>query len=142
MSADLYTFEPLLNASSHEQIFHFLDRQCDRLGYTGYFYAPLQGAQGGSRLFQDDAPVGEGDNLVRHSVYTTYPVAWVRRYQEADHVHIDPVIKRIATTNLPVFWDDVMQSEENISSLKKRTSMGWPMVWPWLFLASMATGRC
>lgn len=112
MRADLYTFEPLLNARSPEQIFQFLDRQCGQLGYTGYFYSPLLGAPGANRLLKDDAQVAEGDDLVRQQAYSTYPSSWLRHYQEVGHVNIDPVLKRIAGSNLPVFWDDVARIEK------------------------------
>ena len=112
MTADLYTFEGLLNARSHDHIAGFLERQCDQLGYNGYFYAPLLGEQGAERLFKDGRQVVEGDHLARQNAFTSYPAAWVRRYQEAGHVNTDPVIKRIAASNLPVFWDEVSRKEK------------------------------
>jgi DNA-binding CsgD family transcriptional regulator len=112
MSVDLYTFENLLNASSHDLIFNFLDRQCGQLGYHGYFYSPLLSRRGGEQLFKDSKQVVEGDTLLQHNVFTTYPASWIRHYQEAGHVAIDPVIKRIAASNLPVFWNDVSRGKK------------------------------
>lgn len=104
MTADLYAFETLLSVNSHEQIFSFLDRQCDQLGYDSYFYSPLLSNQGTAKLFREQERIVEGDNLVRQHTYTTYPASWVRRYQEAGHVLSDPVFRHVSSSNLPVFW--------------------------------------
>lgn len=107
MSADLSTFAALLDVRTHEEIFSFLARYCDQLGFTSYFYAPLVGGQGAERFIKDEKQVVESEHLVRHNIFTNYPAAWVRRYQEAGHVAVDPLLQRIGTSNVPLYWSDL-----------------------------------
>jgi len=112
MKASLYPFEKLLCATSQVEVLGFLDHQCAQLGYSCYFYSPLLREQGSERFFKDDSHIVTGEDLIRQNTFTTYPSDWVYRYQDAGHVDIDPVVKHISTSNLPVFWDDLNQGAE------------------------------
>jgi len=112
MTAHLYTFEKLLSASSQEQIFNFLGQQCEQLGYNCFFYSPVIGGPGGEKLFKEDRKILQGEELIKQNAFTTYPASWIHRYQEAGHVRKDPVVRLIATSNLPVFWDDITRSHK------------------------------
>lgn len=106
MTAHLDIYDKLLNASSQEQIFDFFNQQCLQLDYTCYFYSPLTNERGVEKLFKEDRKIVRDKELIKQDVFTTYPSSWVQRYQEARYIQSDPVLKRIAASNLPVFWDD------------------------------------
>jgi DNA-binding CsgD family transcriptional regulator len=106
MTAHLDIYDKLLTAGSQEQIFNFFNRQCLQLGYTSYLYSPLTDRRGVENLFREDSEIVKGNELARQEVFTTYPLSWVQRYQEARYIRSDPVLKLIAASNLPVFWDD------------------------------------
>lgn len=111
MAGHLYIFEKLLNASSREEIVHFMAQQCDQLGYKYYFYSPLFGAKPSQKIFRDERKIIAAQDLSRQNIFTTYPSSWVHRYQEARHAEKDPVLKLTATSHLPVFWNDPSQCD-------------------------------
>ena len=112
MTTNLYIFESLLNASSQDQIFNFLEGQCGQLGYSAYTYAPLIGEKNSEKIFNEGS-IACGETLVTQNIFTTYPSTWVHRYQEAGHFERDSTIKLAIANNLPVFWNDVAKSECN-----------------------------
>lgn len=111
MVSQLYTFEDLLTAGSHAEIAAFMERHAGNLGYGRFFYSPLLVAGDASHFFKDDHHIVAAEMLHTKNIFSTYPASWIRRYQEAGHVARDPVVARIATSNLPIHWDaDELQS--------------------------------
>lgn len=113
MAADYYVFERLLGASSHEELSRFLVQHCSELGYNYYFYSQLIGESGAERFFKDDPQGFQGKDLASQGTFTTYPSSWIQRYVQAEHVKVDPVVRLVATSNLPVFWEDITLSNPN-----------------------------
>ncbi|KWF33056.1 autoinducer binding domain-containing protein [Burkholderia pseudomultivorans] len=105
MVSPLYTFEGLLTAGSHAEIAAFMERHAGNLGYGRFFYSPLIVAGDARHFFKDDHNVVAAEMLHTKNIFSTYPASWIRRYQEARHVAADPVVARIATSNLPIHWD-------------------------------------
>lgn len=107
MTANLYCFEKLLNATSQAEIFNFLEHQGNQLGYSGYVYAQLIDDTPADKVFRDDSKILDGDELIKQNFFTTYPCSWLQRYQEAGYQHSDPTLRLTADSNLPLIWDDI-----------------------------------
>jgi DNA-binding CsgD family transcriptional regulator len=108
MASHLYQFEALLAAGSQEELARVLSQQCDEMGYTSYFYCALVSDRGGRhKVLPTERHIMDREELSRQKIITTYPASWLHRYQQARHEAIDPVVKRVATSSLPVFWDEL-----------------------------------
>ena len=111
MPTNLYIFEKLLKADSRDQIESFLDRQCDQLGYSSYIYTPLAKEIGVEKVFTQGPATLNHEVLKEYSVFSTYPASWISRYQEAEHLKADPILREVSSGNLPVFWDDISRAD-------------------------------
>jgi DNA-binding CsgD family transcriptional regulator len=106
MTSHLYQFEALLAARSQDELARAMSRQCDDMGYTSYFYCALASDRGGRhKMLPTERRIMDREEMARQNIITTYPASWLHRYQQARHETIDPVVKRVATSSLPVFWD-------------------------------------
>lgn len=105
MTTHRYLFEDLLGAGTREQVARCLARKGDALGYEFQIYAPVASDKGEDRVMPDAPRILDRAQLFQRNVLTTYPDAWLRRYQEARHEARDPVIKSLSTSALPVDWD-------------------------------------
>ncbi len=102
----LHQFEALAAAATAEDLVRALARQCEEMGYTAFFYSSLvSDLEGRHKMLPSQREIMDREELSRRNVITTYPASWVRRYQEAGHEAVDPVVRRVAASSLPVFWD-------------------------------------
>ncbi|WP_296946766.1 LuxR family transcriptional regulator [uncultured Massilia sp.] len=105
-TSHLYEFEALAAATSADELASALARQCDEMGYTAVFYSSLvSDPDGRHKMLPSEHAIMDREQLSRRNVITTYPASWVRRYQEAGYEAVDPVVRRVAGSSLPVFWD-------------------------------------
>jgi DNA-binding CsgD family transcriptional regulator len=103
MNHNIYQFESLLGARTHQNLEAELIRLADHLGYESLFYAPLIGASSPSVAFHDE-PLVAASQLASKDIFSTYPASWVIRYQEANFVQSDPVVDAALKGNLPILW--------------------------------------
>lgn len=104
MKHDLYLFENLLTASSREELHTGVTKRAGEFGFPSLFFSPLVDSGGARRFFRDHGQVAP-DQLPSRSIYTTYPESWLVRYQQAEHIHHDPVVRQATITTLPIYWD-------------------------------------
>lgn len=104
MKHDLYLFEDLLTASSHDELHYGVAKLAGEFGFPSLFFSPLVGSGGARRFFKDQGEVAP-EQLPSRSIYTTYPESWLVRYQQAEHIAHDPVVRQATQTTLPIFWD-------------------------------------
>lgn len=98
--------EKFLAARSKEAIFSLLTEQCARLGFDYHVYTPLVGGRNVEEIFPDESKPMESASLVAQDIFISCPNSWLHRYQEAGHAASDPILKHVARSTLPVFWDD------------------------------------
>ncbi|SAH87179.1 LuxR family transcriptional regulator [Bordetella ansorpii] len=104
-------FEPLLHAHTRAEVSRFLTSHAEQLEYSCFFYSPLLTETPTPRFFRDHGRVRRAEQLGQESIYTSYPTAWIQRYQEAKFVETDPVVKLTANSNLPLLWDGLSKEQ-------------------------------
>lgn len=55
-------------------------------------------------------------------ILSGYPAAWRARYDEQRYMLIDPVLKQVVTSTLPIEWDQVDRSSPAVSQLFKEAA--------------------
>ncbi|MCI3203721.1 LuxR family transcriptional regulator [Pandoraea capi] len=103
MKHDLYLFEGLLTASSREDLHNGVVKLADEFGFPSLFFSPLVDSGGARKFFRDHGQVAP-EHLPTRSIYTTYPESWLMRYQQADHIHHDPIVRQATQSTLPIYW--------------------------------------
>lgn len=102
-----YRFERLLRARSLDALTAEFVNLTEVLGYSALFYAPLV-----ARREKEAAAFQVGDRPIApegrpsHHVFTTFPVAWMERYQAAGYEEVDPVLIAANLSPLPIRWRD------------------------------------
>ncbi|WGS54422.1 LuxR family transcriptional regulator [Paraburkholderia sp. D15] len=104
MKHDLYLFEDLLNSDSHEELHNGVSRLAKGMGFPSLFFSPLVDSGGARQFFHDQGQV-DPEHLPARNIYTTYPESWLIRYQQAQHIRHDPVVRQATERTLPIFWD-------------------------------------
>ncbi|VVE21665.1 Transcriptional activator protein LasR [Pandoraea pneumonica] len=105
MHHNLYRYEGLLSARSVEALDAEFQQLTHALGYRSLFYAPLL-----PRREREAAAFQSGDERIsaegmpsRH-IFTTFPGAWIERYQVAGYAEVDPVLVAANLSPLPILW--------------------------------------
>ena len=105
MHHHLYRFEGLLGARSVEALDTEFQKLTQRLGYEALFYAPLlPRRERAAAAFQiEDQRITALGMPSRH-IFTTFPAAWIERYQNAGYAEVDPVLIAANLSPLPILW--------------------------------------
>ena len=103
--------EKFLTAGSKSELFDVLVEQCSQMGFCYFVYTPLIGGSGSEKVFRDESRIMQGEELIAENMLIDCPVSWLHRYQEARHVEVDPVIKFVSRSTLPIFWGDANRAE-------------------------------
>jgi DNA-binding CsgD family transcriptional regulator len=98
--------DKLLAADSKDKIMSVLAERCHELEFDQFIYTPLIAAGRSEKVFKDESKIFDAEALIAQNTLFTYPDAWARRYQEAQHLQNDPIIGHISRSMLPIFWDD------------------------------------
>ncbi|MBN3841939.1 MULTISPECIES: LuxR family transcriptional regulator [Burkholderia] len=104
MKHDLYLFENLLTATSREELHNGVVKLAGEFGFPSLFFSPLVDSGGAKKFFRDHGQIAP-EHLPARNIYTTYPESWLVRYQQAEHIHRDPVVRQATQTTLPIYWD-------------------------------------
>lgn len=103
--------EKFLTVDSKSQILDILAEQCEQLGFKHFVYTPLLGGSRTEKVFKGESKILAADDLIAQNMLIGCPSPWLNRYQEARYDEIDPVIKFVSRSTLPIFWDDANRAE-------------------------------
>ncbi|QBC32699.1 LuxR family transcriptional regulator [Pandoraea sp. XY-2] len=105
MHHHLYRYDGLLGARSVDALDAEFQKLTQSLGYEALFYAPLS-----PRREREAAAFQMGDQRItsqgmpsRH-IFTTFPAAWIERYQSVGYAEVDPVLIAANLSPLPILW--------------------------------------
>ena len=102
--------ESFLNARSKTEVLETLKNHCSENGFDNFIYTPLLAGGDSVRVFKDESRVLGIDALIIQNTISNFPDSWARRYQEAQHIYKDPIIKHVSKSILPVFWSDTVRA--------------------------------
>lgn len=103
----MYRFERLLGARTADALQAEFTRLTESLGYSALFYAPLLPRREKEVAgFQTDERIIAPEGLPNRHIFTTFPSAWIERYQIAGYVDVDPILIAANLSPLPIRWRD------------------------------------
>jgi DNA-binding CsgD family transcriptional regulator len=103
--------ESFLNAQSKTEVLETLKKYCNDSGFDNFIYTPLLVGGDSVQVFKDESRVLGIEALIGQNIISNFSDSWARRYQEAQHVSKDPIIKHISKSILPIFWDDAVRAD-------------------------------
>ncbi len=110
--------------STRSEIAALLGAVCHEVGYDYFVYVPLILSGTGTRLFQNESEVMRSEDLIAHNTLLACPPSWLSRYQQAQHVNNDPIVRHISRSTLPIFWSDALLAEPDNVVLNEAAEHG------------------
>lgn len=105
MHHNLYRYEGLLGARSVEALDAEFQKLTQTLEYDALFYAPLlPRREREAAAFQMDDQFITAQGMPSRHIFTTFPPAWIARYQSAGYAEVDPVLVAANLSPLPILW--------------------------------------